>query len=55
MNKIKIEKAIEKLYNINANISAITFIYKQRFSLEEQSILNRRLGEVIKQLREGVE
>lgn len=51
----KLKQTIEELYNLNANISAITFIHKQRFTLKDQEVLNKRLGEIIGKLRDVIE
>ena len=46
------EKLSEKLYRVNANISAMTFIKKERLTLQHQQQLNTLLSEIIKVLRE---
>ena len=52
MNQEIKEKLSERLYQINANISAMTYITKQRLTLEHQAQLNSILAETIKTLRE---
>ena len=51
MGEIK-EKLSERLYTINANLSAMTYLTKQRLTLEHQAQLNLILAETIKTLRE---
>ena len=51
----KLSDAIDKLYNLNANISAVTYIHKQNPTIKTMQDINRLLGEIIKELREGVD
>ena len=46
------DKLSERLYRINANISALTYIMKKQLTLEQQEDLNKILAETIKVLRE---
>ena len=46
-------KLSDKLYNINSNISVMTYVKKERLTLEHQKQLNKILADVIKVLREN--
>jgi len=45
-------KPSDKLYLINANLSAQTYIIKKEMSIDQMQDLNRSLGEIIKEIRE---
>jgi len=45
-------KTSEKLYRVNADISALCFIKKEQLTLKEMEAINVVLGEIIKEIRE---
>lgn len=50
MKEVKVQ--IEKLYNLNANISLRFIAMKEKVTDREISFINQEIGDIIKKLRE---
>ena len=55
INKEKIKKQIEKLYNLNADISLEFIAMKKEPTIRDMLYINRLIESIIKKLREATE
>ena len=55
INKEKIKKQIEKLYNLNADIALKFIAMKKEPTIRDMLYINRLIESIIKKLREATE